>query len=241
YIIIFTMLIFNGKGTQNEKPVIGDILKNVRAEKVLQKNDLILAINGKKLEKWQDISETLNSINQKLDVSSVNILLQRDGEEKNIETELTYDEQNKRFYLGITPEIKIEKYSLKEIFPDSGKVFGRVFGQTFTGFKQLFSGKVKKDEISGPLGIIKVVGDASRGGFEVLLWLTVMLSINVGIFNLLPFPALDGGRIIFVLLELVGIKVNKKLEEKVHMAGMMILIGFIVYITGNDIFNMVKR
>ncbi|MGL4980392.1 MAG: M50 family metallopeptidase [Fusobacteriaceae bacterium] len=241
YIIIFTMLIFNGKGTQNEKPVIGDILKNVRAEKVLQKNDLILAINGKKLEKWQDISETLNSINQKLDVSSVNILLQRDGEEKNVETELTYDEQNKRFYLGITPEIKIEKYSLKEIFPDSGKVFGRVFGQTFTGFTQLFSGKVKKDEISGPLGIIKVVGDASRGGFEVLLWLTVMLSINVGIFNLLPFPALDGGRIIFVLLELVGIKVNKKLEEKVHMAGMMILIGFIVYITGNDIFNMVKR
>ncbi|MGL4732630.1 MAG: site-2 protease family protein, partial [Fusobacteriaceae bacterium] len=71
--------------------------------------------------------------------------------------------------------------------------------------------------------------------------LTVMLSINVGIFNLLPFPALDGGRIIFVLLELIGVKVDKKLEEKVHMAGMIILIGFIVYITGNDIFNMVKR
>ncbi|MGL4402967.1 MAG: M50 family metallopeptidase [Fusobacteriaceae bacterium] len=241
YMIIFSILAFNGKGIQNEKPLVGDIVKNVRAEKVLQKNDMILSINDKKIEKWQDISEVLKIFNEETQESTVAILLERDGEQKNVQAELTYDEEGKRYYLGIMPEIKVEKYSFKEIFPDSGKVFGKIFGQTFGGFKQLFSGKVKKEEISGPLGIIKVVGDASRGGFTVLLWLTVMLSVNVGIFNLLPFPALDGGRIIFVLLELVGIKVDKKLEEKVHMAGMVILIGFIVYITGNDIFNMVKR
>lgn len=243
YLIIFSILVFNGKATQNEAPVVGDILKNVKAEKVLQKNDMIMAINGEKVERWQDISEVLKAFNENSEERerSVNILLNRSGKEENIEAELTYDEDGKRYYLGIVPEIKIEKYSFPGIFADSGKVFGRIFGETFNGFKQLISGKVKKEEISGPLGIIKVVGDASRGGVIVLLWLTVMLSINVGIFNLLPFPALDGGRIIFVLFELVGIKVDKKLEEKVHMAGMIILIGFIIYITGNDIFNMVKR
>ncbi|MGL4254484.1 MAG: M50 family metallopeptidase [Fusobacteriaceae bacterium] len=241
YLLIFTILVFNGKGVQSEKPLIGDIVKNVRAEKVLQKNDMILSINDNRIEKWQDISEVLKKFNEKNQESTVAILLERGGEQKTVQAELTYDEEGKRYFLGIMPEIKVEKYSFQEIFPDSGKVFGKIFGQTFDGFKQLFSGKVKKEEISGPLGIIKVVGDASRGGFTVLLWLTVMLSINVGIFNLLPFPALDGGRIIFVLLELIGVKVDKKLEEKVHMAGMIILIGFIVYITGNDIFNMVKR
>ena len=95
--------------------------------------------------------------------------------------------------------------------------------------------------MSGPIGIIKVVGDASKGGLEVLTWLTIMLSVNIGIFNLLPFPALDGGRIIFVILEIIGIKVDKKLEEKVHIVGMMLLFGMLIYATGNDIMNMMEK
>ena len=64
--------------------------------------------------------------------------------------------------------------------------------------------------------------------------------MNVGVLNLLPLPALDGGRIIFVLLEMIGIRVNKKIEERVHMVGMLILFGFIIFITTNDIFNLTK-
>jgi len=67
-----------------------------------------------------------------------------------------------------------------------------------------------------------------------------LLSVNVGVLNLLPLPALDGGRIIFVLLEMIGIRVNKKIEERVHMVGMLILFGFIIFITTNDIFNLTK-
>ncbi|MEG0398492.1 MAG: site-2 protease family protein, partial [Cetobacterium sp.] len=75
-------------------------------------------------------------------------------------------------------------------------------------------------------------------GGLVMFWLIAILSVNVGIFNLLPFPALDGGRIIFVILEMVGIKVNKKLEEKFHMIGMFILFGLIIFATANDLFNL---
>ncbi|WP_300389597.1 site-2 protease family protein, partial [Fusobacterium sp.] len=106
--------------------------------------------------------------------------------------------------------------------------------------KMMITGQVKAKEISGPIGIIKVVGEASRDGLGIVLWLMALLSINVGVLNLLPLPALDGGRIIFVLLEMVGIKVNKKLEERVHMVGMLVLFGLIIFITTNDIFNLVK-
>ncbi len=106
--------------------------------------------------------------------------------------------------------------------------------------KLIVSGKVKSEEISGPIGIIKVVGDAFKEGVGILVWLTALLSVNVGILNLMPLPALDGGRILFVILELIGIKVNKKFEERLHTAGMLILFAFIFYITANDIFNLTR-
>ena len=109
------------------------------------------------------------------------------------------------------------------------------------GFKQLVTGQVSAKEISGPVGIVKIVGDASQGGMGILFWLTALLSINIGFFNLLPFPALDGGRIIFVLLEVIGIKVNKRFEEKFHMVGMIILFGLIILITFNDVLNIFNK
>ena len=90
------------------------------------------------------------------------------------------------------------------------------------------------------MGIVNIVGEASEQGFLSIVSIMAILSINIGIFNLLPFPALDGGRIIFVILEIIGIKVDKKLEEKIHMAGMIVLFGLIIFITTNDIFNLRK-
>ena len=93
-----------------------------------------------------------------------------------------------------------------------------------------------RDDIKfGLFSISSAIDDVKQNNSGFLIWLTALLSINVGIFNLLPFPALDGGRIIFVILEMFGIKVNKKLEEKVHFVGIIILVGLFVLITGNDI------
>lgn len=249
YVLIFVMLIFNGKVTQNNEPIVGEILKTSAAVDVIQKNDRVRAINGEKIQKWDDISRVLKTFNEGEDSKNrfpgterkVELTLERENKVENISAKLTYEPESKRYFLGIVPEVKVEKYNFSGVFIDSGKVFGKIFGDTFNGFKMLITGKVKKEEVSGPLGIIKVVGDASRGGAGVLIWLTIMLAINVGIFNLLPFPALDGGRIIFVLLELMGINVNKKVEERVHTVGMLILIALIIYVTGNDIMNLFRR
>ena len=153
---------------------------------------------------------------------------------------MTYDPNSNRELLGVLPEYSIEKFTMLEASKLSLKSGVKIVTDTLSGLKMIVTGKVKSEEISGPIGIIKVVGEASKEGASIVFWLMALLSVNVGVLNLLPLPALDGGRIIFVLLEMIGIKVNKKIEERVHMVGMLILFGFIIFITTNDIFNLTK-
>lgn len=153
---------------------------------------------------------------------------------------MTYDPNSKREMLGVLPEYSIEKFTMLEASKLSLKSGVKIVTDTLSGLKMIVTGKVKSEEISGPIGIIKVVGEASKEGASIVFWLMALLSVNVGVLNLLPLPALDGGRIIFVLLEMIGIRVNKKIEERVHMVGMLILFGFIIFITTNDIFNLTK-
>ena len=106
------------------------------------------------------------------------------------------------------------------------------------GLAGLVTGKVGLNNLTGPVGLTKVVGEAySSGGFIILLNFFVLISLNIGLLNLLPFPALDGGRIIFVFLEMIGIKINKKLEENFHIIGFSLLIGLMVFVVFNDIKN----
>ena len=240
FLIIYITLLMNGKAIVSEKPIVGAIIsENEKKASILIPGDEIKKINGNVISNWNDIGKTLKKVPEKNKEKIANTQILRDGKIIDEKILLNYNERNQNYYLGITPEFKIEKYNIISGLKVSSKEFINISSQILDGFKMLVTGKVNKEEISGPLGIIKVVGEASRGGFKTILFLMILLSINVGIFNLLPFPALDGGRIIFVLLELVGIKVNKKLEERVHTAGMIILICLIIYVTSNDIFNLI--
>ena len=97
------------------------------------------------------------------------------------------------------------------------------------------------NEVTGPVGLPKFVGQAYElGGGTALINIFILLSINIGLMNLLPIPALDGGRILFVIPEFFGIKMNKKIEERIHMVGMLILFGLMIIIVFNDIFKYMK-
>jgi regulator of sigma E protease len=99
---------------------------------------------------------------------------------------------------------------------------------------------VKSEEVSGPVGIAKVVGDSMKYGWEAVLEIVSILSLNLAILNILPFPALDGGRILFVVLEKLGKKARPQLERMIHQIGMMILLGLLLLITVNDILRIVR-
>ncbi|MDU1911743.1 M50 family metallopeptidase [Fusobacterium sp.] len=237
FLLIFSMIYSHGKYIQNKEAVIGSVLPESKGSKVIFPKDKILKINGIEIKEWNDIGRVLTEKDPKLPIQ---VELERDGKLENIDLELTEDPETKRYIVGILPEYTIEKYGAGEAAKASFLSFKKIFSDTLGGLKLIVSGKVKSEEISGPIGIIKVVGDASKEGVGILIWLTALLSVNVGILNLMPLPALDGGRILFVILELIGVKVNKKFEERLHTAGMLILFAFIFYITANDIFNLTR-
>ena len=121
------------------------------------------------------------------------------------------------------------------------KLFLQIFYETLNGVKLLFTGHVAPKEMTGPVGLPKVVGQIYKSeGISVMKNIFAMLSVNIGIMNLLPIPALDGGRILFVIPEFFGIKVNKKVENIVHMCGMILLIILMLYVMFNDIMKYFK-
>ncbi|MDO4270108.1 MAG: RIP metalloprotease RseP [Eubacteriales bacterium] len=107
---------------------------------------------------------------------------------------------------------------------------------------QLVTGKVGVDQLSGPVGVAEVMADTAKYSMASFFNLVAFISINLGVMNLLPLPALDGGRLVFLLLEGIRRKpVPAKYEGWVHAAGLVLLLALMVYVTGQDIFRIVTR
>ena len=235
FLIIFSIAQMNGRMEYEEKAIIGALVKGGANEQVLKVDDKILELDGKKINLWADIPEVTK---EAIDKKEIPALIERDGKEQKLVLKLTKDEENKRVVLGISPKSKKTNLSFTESLVFAKNSFVSILKDTVGGLFTLFSGKANLKEISGPVGILKVVGEVSKFGWTSIASLAVILSINIGVLNLLPIPALDGGRIIFVLLELFRIKVNKKWEENLHKFGMVVLLFFIVMISVNDVWKL---
>ena len=106
----------------------------------------------------------------------------------------------------------------------------------FSALGQLFTGEAGVDELSGPVGMINMVSQTTEYGFWYYGFLTALICVNLAIINLLPLPALDGGRIIFVIYTMItGKTVSEKVEGAIHMVGMVLLLALMVFVTMNDI------
>ena len=168
---------------------------------------------------------------------------------------ITYERDGLSYEVSVTPgEDRIpilgfstvwnEKQSGLSIFKYGFLELKYTVKSTILGLKELFTGKLSVKEMSGPVGVVNVVGETyenskSEGAFVVLLNmmnLVVLLSANLGVMNLLPIPGLDGGRLIFLLIEAIRRKPgNRELEGMINVAGVMLLLGFMVFILYNDI------
>ena len=235
FILLFAIAKINGRIEYDTNAIIGGLVKGGANEQILKVDDKILELDGKKINVWTDISKITKASQNKEEISA---LIERNGKEENITLKLTKDEENNRVVLGISPKYKKIDLSTTESLDFAKNSFNSIFTDTLKGFFTLFSGKASLKEISGPVGIFKVVGEVSKFGWVSIISLCVVLSINIGVLNLLPIPALDGGRIIFVFLELFGIKINKKWEEKLHKSGMILLLFFILMISVNDVWKL---
>ena len=235
FLIIFSIAQVSGRMEYEEKAVIGALVKGGANEQILKVDDKILELDGKKINLWADIPEVTK---EAIDKEEIPALIERDGKEQKLVLKLTKDEENKRVVLGISPKSKKTNLSFTESLVFAKNSFVSILKDTVGGLFTLFSGKTNLKEISGPVGILKVVGEVSKFGWTSIASLAVILSINIGVLNLLPIPALDGGRIIFVLLEIFRIRINKKREENLHKFGMVMLLFFILVISVNDVWKL---
>jgi regulator of sigma E protease len=111
---------------------------------------------------------------------------------------------------------------------------GMIIGNIFTGEQDI-------SEFSGPVGIVNIIGQATKAGFESLVLIFALITLNLGIINLIPLPALDGGRIVFNLIEMVSRKkINPVIEGYIHAAGFFFIMALAVYITYFDIMRFMK-
>lgn len=127
---------------------------------------------------------------------------------------------------------------LKHTFFRSVSTIKMIFDQ----FGDLLTGRFGLKAVSGPVGVTEAMGDAAKSGFDTFLYLVIVITINLGVFNLLPIPALDGGRLLFLLIEaIIHRPVNKQVEGYIHFAGMMLLFALMVVVTCKDIVGLFVR
>ncbi len=206
----------------------------------LEVNDSIVAINGRKVYLITDIQYELI----KLKDGRADMTVIRDGERvelKNIQFDMTEYENGMR---GIVFDMQF--YGVQKTF---GNVITYSFRWTCSIARQIFlsvvdliTGNIAVNQLSGPVGIISVISDAAKVGFLSVLTLLAFISINLGIFNILPLPALDGGRLVFLVFEAITKKkLNSKYEALVNGIGFALLILLMVFVTYNDISSLVTR
>ena len=234
-IALFVMLSITGvMPIKYTAPVVGEIQADSRAKEKLRVNDRILSVNGENVSNWVEMSEKVLKISQNYKEEDVSLKILRNDKEITENVKLTYNKEAKANLLGI--QVLSQKTNINERIKMSFVLFRDYFKLTLDGVRMLVTGKVAMKEMTGPVGLPKIVGQAyGQGGFFALLVIFILISINIGIMNLLPIPALDGGRLIFVIPEFFGIKVNKKIEEKIHVIGMIFLLVLMLVIVFFDV------
>lgn len=234
-VILFVMALI--WGATSLEPKISEVVENYPANKAgLKAGDTITAINGHKVSTW-DQAQIYLVMKDKDNIYDIDVK-RADGKKETLKmsptTEKNADGAETKVF-GFRIEQKIEKgfgASIKYAF---GK-FNSLISTMWTTVANLFTGKISLSSLSGPVGIFHVVGESMKVGVEQIIYLVAFLSINVGLINILPIPAFDGGRILFLIIEKIkGSPINAKFENACHTVFFFLLIALMIYITVIDI------
>ncbi len=236
---------FSYPSAESEEAKISAVTEGGAFEEAgVKDGDVIKSVNGRRIRNAGELGKVMNEVNQ--DGREASFVIERDG---SAET------------LAVTPK----KYSTNTLgfnaaFDEKGGSVLQVIGYSFIEVKywivttvaslgQLITGHLSMNDVSGPVGIVNVVGDAidQSSDFGIMavvmqiLYMSVLLSANLGVMNLLPIPALDGGRLVFIIIEaLRGKPIDREKEGFIHFAGLVALMLFMVFVMYNDILKIIK-
>ena len=216
--------------------IVGGFYENAASVSQLQAGDRILSVNGSRVFTTNDVGFSLISDEDGI----IDFMVERGGQKVSLPSVV----------FGMQPGEDGKRYILLDFYVASERttfVSGSAYAikwiastvrQVWLSFVNLISGNVQLAELSGPVGVSAAIGEASTKGLSSSAFLTMVgfITVNIGVFNLLPLPALDGGRLLFLLIELVSRRrVPPKYEGMIHAAGLFLLLGLIVVVSFQDI------
>lgn len=231
-------------GVPSLAPQIGNVMENSAGyEAGLQEGDLILAINDKPIQSWSEIKTVVTKTTGPLslhvkrnDKTKLLTLTPKFSENKNI-----FGETIKERLIGISPSGATVILHLKgvEIINFAWDQTVRAATLILQSLQKMVQGVISPKEMGGVISIVQVTSDAASAGIVTLFMLTALISVNLGVINLFPIPALDGGHIMFNLYEMVaGRPPNEKVYAKMTYAGWGILLTLMAFTIINDILRL---
>ncbi len=216
-----TIAKFNDDALSNQKLQVGDRIVEVDGTRVHTGNEMVYEIMNQGYEPI-DIEVIRNG--EKLLVEDVSFPIMED-------TGVSFGDYDFIPYAEETNLPNLLKHSFYRSVSTVKMVYDSIFG--------LLSGRYGMEAVSGPVGVAEVVGDAAKVGIYSFLYIITVLSINLGVFNFIPFPALDGGRFLFLLIEGIRRKpINRDVEAYINFVGIVILFAFMIFITVKDVLNL---
>ncbi|WP_034419755.1 RIP metalloprotease RseP [Thermanaerosceptrum fracticalcis] len=213
---------------------IGQVIANSPAEAAgLKAGDKITHINEKPMSSWNEMVEVIHASPEK----KIKLTVVRENKTLNIEVVPKYDPEGKVGIIGITPD---KPYWARQgiwagIKGGIVKTY-EITALTISALVQMIAGKASAEGLTGPIGIVQLIDESARVGLVYLTNLTAVISINLGLLNLLPIPALDGSRLFFLFIEgLRGRPINPSKENFVHLIGFALLMLLMVLVTYRDL------
>lgn len=240
FILAFIFAVILVGYTGYDEPIISGVLEGYSAEaEGMQAGDRIVRLNGKKINVWREVTYHNMFHAGKI----VEVVYERDGESYKATITPKLNEDGS-YLMGVKSPAKYTKANFFTALQYGVYEVKFWISTTIESLGQLITGKVGVDQLSGPVGIVDVVDDTyeqskSYGVVIVLMQMLnigILLSANLGVMNLLPLPALDGGRLVFLIIEAIrGKRVSPEKEGMVHTIGMILLLALMIFVLFNDI------
>ncbi|MCQ2491391.1 MAG: site-2 protease family protein [Ruminococcus sp.] len=207
----------------------------------LRHGDRIVKIDGTSIYSYLDIDYMFSTFTSE----THDVVVKRDGKKVELSDVRFHDDASGEMMdFGLVTDEK-GVLSVMKCSGETALSMGHIVGMSL---KQMITGKLSKDQISGPVGVVTSINDTTQQAEStedlvfMLFYMTALITINVGIFNLLPIPGLDGGRLLFCFIELIrGKPVKPEHEGYVHLAGMALLFGVLIFATFNDIMRIFNK
>ena len=240
-IFLFSHLTFyGGIHEPNPNPIIGTLLPDYPAENIgIKIGDEIISINNKSISSWDDMTKEIHSKpNEWIKISWMHKnKIFSDSIKTKIADQLPWDKEIQKGVIGIAPAYNNRDASIIESFNHGFKQTFYWLTITYKSLLSLISGNVSMKEMAGPIMIAKMAGEtASEGGLFALLGLMAIISINLGLINILPVPGLDGGHVLIALIEgIIRRELPLKIKLGIQQAGILLLLILMFIIMFNDI------